>query len=1621
MAALPRWARRSLAGLVLGPLGLVLLAAAVVVALTQTPTGRALVLERVLAALNTSVFAATLSADRLSGPMFGRLALEGVRLDMSAQGAEPPLATLERVDVSYDVRALVRGEVVLTELTIDRLEVVGTLSADGAMDLASVLRPTEPSTPEDDAEGIALRFDNVSLRRSSFLLLDARGASDAAPSTTVAATAIEGALSFALAPSGDIEVRVRSLATTVSLPNWVDRQWALRTTDVRFASEGERLDVAVAEVHLDDAELIGFDGTVTLAPESSELPFAFVDLSFPRFALAPDELNGALGQEVLLAPIRFGARVAGPPGAVRVDLPVDGPEGRVELGMTFDVRTLTSPTYEGVIRLVRVRPGEWLSLGTLDADVSAGLYLRGAGLQPDTAELTARLEVGPSRVGPLRIDEAFVSAQWADQTVTLSSLQLRSRGAELQGQGMATLAGAFELDASLDVPDLAATLVGVQETFATDPVPDATGAVALALQAEGALPLDAWQTDGLPASLEGWSAALSAVTASMALTADGLELDGIQVGTLRASVEAQAVDAAAEVSAQIRIRNATLPGADAQPPLRIPSASADLRWADDAVTASISASIPSLVGEAAASFSVRDTDAGLRARISALRAQPLGIDVRLDAPATLDLAHERWRPTGVRIRGVQARLDNAAIALDTEVGLAADGAIEAVQASGRFDAVDVAQWAARLGLVLPVPVTTTLSGTLRLEGVPSAPRVDLSLEAPSVGVEGIPPFALAAEARVAGGRATGALRATPLAPGAPSLSLADVDVPLRLSLMPFSVALDPDAGWAAVFDVSSFPLALVEAVVPDLASYGLEGAVVMAGELGGTPAQPSMDGTITGEEVALVVPWGAEGVAFDALDFALDAEVRSVEDAMAQVDVTLSTSWQGQPLVSAMLDGTLDIGALLDGAYDPRAQPLRASVSLEPFDLMRLPEPMRAAVGADAAIVQGAIAWNGTLEDPGVKLTLLGDALQVGAFGPFRVVARAVAADRIEIGALLYEGEESQPLVSLGATHAQTFASALTDGVDLDAALEVNAELSVLPAASLAPLVPALADETAVASGTLRVDGSLGVPRVDGSVSLRGVQLVGGGVGDLIAEVMVGSAATEVALTMLVEQMPVLTVDAAVTIPSAADGARIAPTAWPLSAQLRATEAPLEQVVPALLAADFLEAITGLLDADITIDGTVGAPSFSGSLVLEDAGASVIPLGRTFEGVRLAARVDDTGLVIDEIRLGDTDGFVTGTGRVILDGLALERYSLGFRFRDLFVADPGGQGVNLRGVVDVEGRLSDTLHDVDVVLRGMRVTVPDNSGAVSAGPTRLPDYIHFVDEDVAASEIGQALPRLLNEVERDATPSTALRVHVTTTGNNELRHPLIEVAFEADVVLDIDGPQTRTSGQVTILSGGLSVASNRFEIERGFVRFTEAADAFDPMIDVVAVHALAPDVTERVAAVYGPPSGEVATIRVTVTGLVSDLTANIEEAIRLSSDPGMNRQDIFQVLATGRLSGSGDSSEAQEGVAALSGLLIGLVSDRIRETLFIDTLRIEGTSESQRIEGGKYIADNLYVSGTYIRTPDQEDDNNFEVALQWILREIGPGSLRFELRGGDRAKGGLELLYQVVRRSRSPE
>jgi autotransporter translocation and assembly factor TamB len=232
---------------------------------------------------------------------------------------------------------------------------------------------------------------------------------------------------------------------------------------------------------------------------------------------------------------------------------------------------------------------------------------------------------------------------------------------------------------------------------------------------------------------------------------------------------------------------------------------------------------------------------------------------------------------------------------------------------------------------------------------------------------------------------------------------------------------------------------------------------------------------------------------------------------------------------------------------------------------------------------------------------------------------------------------------------------------------------------------------------------------------------------------------------------------------------------------------------------------------------------------------------------------------------------------------------------------------------------------------------------------------------------------------------------------------------------------------VRVPSGQVSVAGKQFDITRGFVTFNGQRDSVNPVIDFRAEHTLASDVAARLE----PASGGEANVTVVVDGTLEEMFASGSDAIRLRSDPQLSQEDILFVLLTGRPRDTDSDVEGdQQALATASSLAAGLLADQILSSsgIPIDTIRIDGDAQSgqafARVEGGKYIGDNLYVGATYINSTDIRE-NDFELSLEWIIRRFGSASVRAEMRGGNRGNGGLELLYNLtrpgIRRVQAPE
>lgn len=1593
---LGRLLRVVLAGLIL----LVLFVALSFAALTQTDPGRALLLQQVLRVVNDGeVLLGTLEIERLRGPLVGHLGVDGIAVrDRNGRA----LVRLDTLDVSWRLRPLLRGRIVVDDIALSGLVVDTRITEDGTLDLLGLVPPSD--APDEPGGGIDMRLERVHLADGRIVLRDARN-QDA---RLIDLTDFGFELSVVMTEAGRIRVEVGRLAADALIPGVLTDPVRLTLRSLELDLVDAFVSVAVDSIGAGETAVRRLAGAIHL-DETGERPFHHLDIGAPLIVLDPQEVNDLVGEPVLRHPLALELGIRGPADATRLQLRLDaGDEQTVDAELTLDLTDPADPAWRLWLSLARLQPHRWLDVSPfLDdaptADISLALRAEGRGITPDGATARVVLEVGPSRVGDLGVDGVFLSASWADRRLSLGNLEASGEGIFLEAAGDVSLDGRVHVGTRIRIDELAEPISLVPD------MPALTGGLSIDLRAEGTIPLDPSEAPGTEDPVVYAMHWIEGLDFDLDATLQRIALDDMRLG--RARIVARGIPRDPPViTLRIDARDGRIGTT------RLDQLTLDWRSVGMDGTLSLDASVDR--GAVRASLQSRlGWDAGTVAgTLSRLEAEASGVAASLGAPATFSVVlDDAFAP-------VSARADVPSLqALGAEVRLggqwAASGAVSGSLAVEGFRLQAIAPLVEGFpaGLDGGLALAAELGGTLRkptlratmslregrfedLRQVELDARLDHDGETAKFGahlrtrdvtlteVNGRLPFALNLE--------TGAW-----------------DVPSRV---PFDVRMRTDA-----LDVR-----MLAGLAGDFDALDLAGTLEGDLTVGGTLRDPQVQGRMSvlglGVTLALdelgVAPWRVSPV-----DFAVEG-VYGMGEARG-VNGSVSLHWperpgrDEEPLFAATVKLDADLRDLIDDPDNLEAwvRGLRGLVTarLARFNLRRLPADLREAFGLLDGVIEGEVGWAGSIEAGHARGAFSATDLEFDGAPPVDIAATIDVAEevmaRVDVAAL------GRPMVSLELGMDDGYQGILRRGLRLSSAIRGRLELHEMRVSDLDGSAAELGAEPGVLRGYVDLFGTLEAPELFGRLALRELLLFDERESLIGVEIAYAQERFTVHVLMCDGAGDAVDLRASLGVPlrvaGLLEGEPMPPLdTWPVEASLRMARTDLVALTPRALVAGLIEDIAGWIDAELTVSGTVGDPRVAGSLGLHEASLSVIPLARSFDEISMQASFGNEFVRVEELLVRDGAGRIEGTAEVALVDYFPEAMRLEFDLRDFLLSDPSGAGVFLGGRVEVDGITRDGRLVIDTALIDMRVDVPDDAaGQAGLGPTQLPVPVLFVGETVAADQVGQRHPRGLGEEEELVLTDLDIDVRVRTRGRNEVRHSLATIQFAVNLDLEIRGEDITAAGHVGLPSGEIRVAGRRLDIERGRINFSGTGDdAFNPSLDIRAVHVL----SSGVAANLEAPSGERATITVVVSG-----TANNPE-IGLQSDPPMSEEDIVFVLLTGRPRMDDGDADAQSQVLATAGsLALGLLSDRISGDIPIDTLRIEGDAQEgqaiSRVEGGKYIRENLYLSGTFIPGA-REDENNFEIGLEWILLRFGSGSVRLHVRGGNAQKGSTEILYNFV-------
>ncbi|MFO7776612.1 MAG: translocation/assembly module TamB domain-containing protein, partial [Candidatus Hydrogenedentota bacterium] len=442
-----------------------------------------------------------------------------------------------------------------------------------------------------------------------------------------------------------------------------------------------------------------------------------------------------------------------------------------------------------------------------------------------------------------------------------------------------------------------------------------------------------------------------------------------------------------------------------------------------------------------------------------------------------------------------------------------------------------------------------------------------------------------------------------------------------------------------------------------------------------------------------------------------------------------------------------------------------------------------------------------------------------------------------------------------------------------------------------------------------------------------------------------------------------------------------APTDAPIQASVTA-QTPLEIIGAALLLDDQL--VSGNLEADLAVSGTLDAPAVSGHAAIPDGRYEHWEHGVVLHEIDARFVAQDQHLVLERATM--TDG---GAGEVALEGrldLDPDRdfpFQASTRFRNAQLVRQDNFRGTVNGTLEARGSSEGALVNGVLTCAPIHLSIPDRLPASAGAQLEVTE----INRPGAPAEEGEETGA--EEEEAPATSSPAydarLDVQLDFPGRVYLRGRGLDSEWQGR--LRVRGPITdpMVIGNLNVLRGDFSFMERRFNMAESTIVF-DGSTPVSPMLDITAVSD-ARDLTARLR-VTGPADSP---------------------DIALESDPSLPQDEILARVLFGRDLANINPVQALRLAHAANTLAGGgarafELMGRTRQMLGMDQLDVRGVGEDDpTVAMGRYIGDDIYVE---VEKGLMDDSGRLHVEVELTPRfsldsEVGAdaeGSMGFNWR-----------------------
>ena len=462
------------------------------------------------------------------------------------------------------------------------------------------------------------------------------------------------------------------------------------------------------------------------------------------------------------------------------------------------------------------------------------------------------------------------------------------------------------------------------------------------------------------------------------------------------------------------------------------------------------------------------------------------------------------------------------------------------------------------------------------------------------------------------------------------------------------------------------------------------------------------------------------------------------------------------------------------------------------------------------------------------------------------------------------------------------------------------------------------------------------------------------------------------------------------TLTADVDAADVSGGTLHLEARLpAAADAPLEASLQAhafhfaLANVSRVRRLEGTLDADLRVDGLRAHPTLAGSLRLDRGAFAAGSDPRLFRDLGLELAAHGHTIELRRLKVSVGTGTLTAHGSVELDGLHLTAVALDaeadrFPFMATNAQAWVNAGVELRG-----RRVNDKLEGTLTLSKG-HARLPALESQRQLGPTGALEDVEYVDVPAQpAAESAVAGPAKV-------PPKVELLAHIP--GPFRVDSPELHAELRGELEVRATDGEIGIYGHVETTAGEVELLGRSYEIEL-------ARASFDGEPDPVVEVRLTREISD-------------ATVVIALRG-----RASAPELELASEPPVYDSSQVLGIVISGDPAhgGVGTPGLDRQLVNALSAVLISRLKGQVVSRLPIDVLKIDtGTGDdtlgSARVEVGRYLRPNVYVSYVHhfgATMTDLHVTNAIEANFEYRFRR----QLVIGVRYGDAGVGTIDIAW----------